>query len=80
MSERGHLRIDAITRARFFLEQARRCRYSVDVAELESFEAYMEAAIIFGRIALQRLKKSADRKARNNPSLKAEVKKWWGLP
>jgi hypothetical protein len=43
----------------------------------EPFEAYMEAAIIFGRIAIQRLKKSADRKAHGNPGMKAEVKEWW---
>jgi hypothetical protein len=77
MSERGPLRRDAITRARFFLEQARGCRYSDEPAGQEPFEAYMEAAIIFGRIAIQRLKKSAERKARGKPSMKAEVKAWW---
>jgi hypothetical protein len=78
MSERGRLRRDAVTRARFFLKQARSCRYSDDMGWQEPFEAYMEAAIIFGRVALQRLKKSADRQARQNPSLRAEVKAWWG--
>jgi hypothetical protein len=77
MSKREPLRRDAITRARFFLKQARSCRYSDDLTWQEPFEAYMEAAIIFGRIAIHRLKKSADRKARNNPSLKAAVKAWW---
>jgi hypothetical protein len=71
-------RKDATFKVVPFLEQARSCRYSDDVAGQEAFEAYMEAAIIFGRIAIQRLRKSADRKARNNPSLKAEVKAWWG--
>src|SRR5215212_724394 len=77
MSERGPLRRDAITRARFFLEQARSCRYSDDMTWQEPFEAYLEAAIIFGRSAIQRLKRSADKRARSNPSLKAEVAEWW---
>ncbi|HET6658429.1 MAG TPA: hypothetical protein VFH16_00780 [Rubrobacter sp.] len=72
MSERGRLRRDAITRARFFLEHAHSCRYSDEMAWQEPFEAYMEAAIIFGRIAIQRLKKSADRKAHGNPGMKDE--------
>ena len=77
MSEREPLRRDAITRARFFLEQVRSCRYSDDMAWQEPFEAYLEAAIVFGRSAIQRLKRSADKRARNDPSLKAEVDEWW---
>jgi hypothetical protein len=77
MSERGSPRRDAITRARFFLEQARRCRYSDDMAWQEPFEAYMEASLIFGRTAVHRLKASAERRAKGNPSLKAEVRAWW---
>jgi hypothetical protein len=42
----------AISRARFFLEQAERC----SSAEQEAFECYLEASIIFGRTAILRLK------------------------
>jgi hypothetical protein len=37
----------------------------------------MEASIIFARIAIQRLKRSADRRSRNDPRLRAEVESWW---
>jgi hypothetical protein len=77
MSEREPLRRDAITRARFFLELARSCRYSDDVAWQEPFEAYLEAAIVFSRAAIHRLQASALRKGRGNPSFKAEWKKYW---
>jgi hypothetical protein len=77
MSEREPLRRDAITRARFFLEQARSCRYSNDMAWQESFEAYLEAAIVFSRAAVHRLHTSALRRARGNSNLKAEVDEWW---
>src|SRR3712207_6207077 len=55
MSKREPLRRDAITRARFFLEQARSCLYSDDMAWQEPFEAYLEAAIVFSRAAVHRL-------------------------
>lgn len=42
----------AVSRARFFLERAEECK----IDEREAFEAYLEAAIIFGRTALHRLK------------------------
>ncbi len=42
----------AISRARFFLESAEEC----GVDEREAFEAHLEAAIVFGRSALHRLK------------------------
>jgi hypothetical protein len=78
MSERTpKMRRDAITRARFFLAQARGCRFSDSTEWREPFEAHMEAAIIFGRIAIQRLKKSADRRSRNDRRLRTEVRAWW---
>ncbi len=42
----------AVSRARFFLEKAKRC--SVD--ETEDFEAYLEAAIIFARSSVHRMR------------------------
>jgi hypothetical protein len=77
MSKREPLRRDAITRARFFLEQARSCPYSADMAWQESFEAYLEAAIVFSRAAVHRLKASADRRVKGNPILKAEWREYW---
>jgi len=44
----------AVSRARFFLKQANRC----SVEQRKEFEAYLEAAIIFARAALRRLKSS----------------------
>jgi hypothetical protein len=44
---------------------------------MEPFESYLEAAIIFGRVAIHRLKTAADQKAQSNPSLKNNVKEWW---
>lgn len=41
----------AISRARFFLDLAKRC----SVEERDEFEAYLEASIIFGRTAIHRL-------------------------
>lgn len=55
----------AISRARFFLKLAERC--SID--EREDFEAFLEAAIIFARAALHRLK--AKYKTHTN------WKSWW---
>jgi len=43
---------DAITRARFFLDLARRC----SPTERDEFEAFVEAAIVFARASLHRLK------------------------
>ena len=37
----------------------------------------MEASLIFGRTAVHRLKASAERRAKGNPSLKAEWEEWW---
>ena len=42
----------AIARARFFLEQAEKCK----ITERDEFECYLEAAIVFGRTAYHRLK------------------------
>jgi hypothetical protein len=42
----------AISRAYFFLERAEEC----DASAREAFESYLEAAIIFGRTAIHRLK------------------------
>src|SRR5215216_3314038 len=78
MSERGRLRRDAITRAWFFLEQARSCPYHADISEREPFEAYLEAAIIFSRVAVHRLHRETLRRAKADPRLKAEVDAWWG--
>jgi hypothetical protein len=79
MSEREPLRRDAITRARFFVQQARSCRISDDnIASREAFEAYLEAAISFGRSAIQRLQAWADRRMKGDPSWKTKWKKWWG--
>lgn len=41
----------AISRARFFLDLAKRC----SVEERDEFEAYLEASIIFARTAIHRL-------------------------
>jgi hypothetical protein len=71
------LRRDAITRARFFLLQARSCPYRADLVQYEMFEAYLEASIVFSRAAINRLHKSAVRRAKGNPSLKAEWDDWW---
>jgi hypothetical protein len=77
MSKGEPLKRDAITRARFFLEQARSCRYSDDMAWQEPFEAYLEAAIVFSRAAVHRLQKSAERRVKGNPSLRAEWREYW---
>ena len=55
----------AISRARFFLEQAEKC----SVTERDAFESYLEAAIIFGRTAIHRLKHEHEK----HP----EWKPWW---
>jgi hypothetical protein len=55
----------AISRARFFLNLAKRC--SVD--KRDEFEAYLEASIIFGRAALHRL----DSKYKHQSNWKP----WW---
>jgi hypothetical protein len=55
-----------ISRARFFLERAEEC--SVD--EREAFEAYLEAAIIFGRTAMDRLNRKYEKKI-------GKHKEWW---
>jgi hypothetical protein len=78
MSDQGReVRRDAITRAWFFLEQARGLPFSADFREYESFEAYLEAAIIFSRVAIHRLHSEAEQKAKGDPHLKAEVDAWW---
>lgn len=71
------LRRDAISRARFFLDLARECPYSDDLAGCEAFEAYLEAAIVFGRVAIHRVHEAAKNKAQSNPNMKAGVKAWW---
>jgi hypothetical protein len=78
MSDRGGgVRRDAITRAWFFLEQARRLPYRADFGEYEVFEAYLEAAIIYSRVAIHRLHSEALQRAKGDPHLKAEVDAWW---
>ena len=77
MSDQGGVRRDAITRAWFFLEQARRLPYRADFGEYEAFEAYLEAAIIYSRIAIHRLHSAAEQRAKGDPHLKAEVDAWW---
>jgi len=77
MSDRGGVRRDAITRAWFFLEQGRRLPYRADFGEYEAFEAYLEAAIIYSRIAIHRLHSAAEQRAKGDPHLKAEVDAWW---
>lgn len=71
------LRRDAITRARFFLKLARSYPYRSELAEREPFEASLEAAILFSRVAVHRLHREALRKAKGNSSLKTEVDEWW---
>jgi len=56
---------DAISRARFFLQLAKRC----PVEKLDEFEAYLEASIIFGRAALHRLQ--SEHESHSN------WKQWW---
>ena len=77
MSDRGGVRRDAITRAWFFLEQARRLPHRADFREYEAFEAYLEAAIIYSRVAIHRLHSEAKQRAKGDPHLKAEVDAWW---
>src|SRR5215813_10550286 len=48
---------DAISRARFFVQKAESC----SVRQQEECEAYLEAAIIFGRTVLHRLKSEHDK-------------------
>jgi len=55
MNTPGPLRRDAITRAWFFLKQARGYPYRTDISAHEPFEAYLEATIIFSRVAIHRL-------------------------
>jgi hypothetical protein len=59
----------AISRARFFLQRAEKC--SVD--EREAFEANLEAAIVFGRTALLRLKTKYGEKPGKHPDWDT----WW---
>jgi hypothetical protein len=77
MSARGRVRRDAITRACFFLEQARRLPYRADFREYEPFEAYLEATIIYSRVAIHRLHREALQRAKGAPHLKANVDAWW---
>jgi hypothetical protein len=77
MNKRGQSRRDAITRAWFYLRLARTCLYGTDAAAREPFEAYLEATIIFSRVAVHRLHREALRRAKANPHLKAEVTAWW---
>ncbi len=75
--QKARLKRDAISRSRFFLGLAKDCPYSGEIGELESFESYLEAAIIFGRVAIHRVHAAAKHKAQANPSLGEEVKTWW---
>lgn len=47
----------AISRARFFLEQAKQCQGN----QRDEFEAYLEASIVFSRAALHRLKSAYEK-------------------
>jgi hypothetical protein len=60
-----------------FLELARSYPYRKELDAREQFEAFLEAAIIFSRVAIHRLHEDALRKAKSDPSLKAEVDAWW---
>ena len=51
--------------------------YRADFREYEAFEAYLEAAIIFSRVAIHRLHSEAEQRAKGDPHLKAEVDAWW---
>jgi hypothetical protein len=77
MNTQGQLRRDAITRAWFFLKQARGYPYRTDISAHEPFEAYLEASIIFSRVAIHRLRREALRRAKADPRLKTEVDAWW---
>ena len=55
----------AISRARFFLEQAKKCKGD----QRDEFEAYLEASIVFSRAALHRLKSAYEK----HP----DWKQWW---
>jgi hypothetical protein len=58
--------------------QARNLPYRADIAEHEAFEAYLEAAIIYSRVAIHRLHREALHRAKgDDPRLKAEVDAWW---
>jgi len=57
-----------ISRARFFLQRAEECA----VDERDAFEAYLDAAIVFGGSAIQWTQRKHEDKS--NP----EWKKWWG--
>jgi hypothetical protein len=59
------------------LKLARDCPYPEALEGLEPFEAYLEAAIVFGRVAIHRQHLAASNKAKNKPRLKAEVNEWW---
>ena len=59
----------AISRARFFLERAEEC----NVDERDEFEANLEAAIIFGRTAMDRL----NRKYRKYRKKLGKHEEWW---
>lgn len=58
-------RRDAISRARFFLDLAKRC----PVDKRNEFEAYLEASIIFGRAALHRVQSKYEHHSSWKP--------WW---
>jgi hypothetical protein len=73
----ARLKRDAISRSRFLLGLAKDCPYSGEVGELEQFESYLEAALIFGRVAIHRVHAAAKQRAQANPSLGEEVKAWW---
>ena len=70
------LKRDAISRARFFLKLARDYPYSDDLAGREAFEAYLEAAIVFGRVAIHRVHAAAKNKAQGDPDMTAGVQAW----
>jgi hypothetical protein len=56
----------AIVRARFFLKKARECR----IDSREDFEAYLEAAIVFARAAILRVKHKYEKES--------GFINWWG--
>src|SRR5688500_10116583 len=49
------------------------------MASREAFEAYLEAAIIFSRAAIPRLRKSALERTKGKPSLRDEWDKLWKI-
>lgn len=71
------LKRDAISRARFFLQQAREYPYSENLSDSEEFKSYLEAAIIFGRVAIHRVHRAAENTVKGDPRMRADVRAWW---